>query len=119
MVKSRTHLHLALAVTLLSLTCDLGAVCAFAGMEGECCCPMKMEGGSSPCTEMSGNGDPPDAHEPSATIESGERFAAAVLEAAPLLAAPGSLSSSPGTAPAGATPAAPTPLYLSHCAFLC
>ena len=119
MARTRTYLHLALAVTLLSLTCDLGAVCAFAGMEGECCCPVKMEGGSSPCTEMSGDGETPGAHEPEAAIESSERFAAAVLDAAPLLAASGDPSLDAGATSALAPLAAPTPLYLSHCAFLC
>lgn len=119
MAKSRTFLHLALALTLLSLTCDFGAVCAFAGMEGECCCPMMMESGGSPCTEMSGDGEAPGAPEPEAAIESGERFAAAVLAVALLPTGPDSLSSPQGAAPAGAPLAAPTPLYLSHCAFLC
>lgn len=118
MARSRTYLHLALAVTLLSLTCDLGAVCAFAGMEGECCCPMKMEGGSSPCMDMSGD-DRPDAHDPEAAIESSERFSAAVLEAAPSIASCGDPTAVTGISLADAPPAAPTPLYLSHCAFLC
>ena len=118
MAKYRICLHLALALTLVSLTCDLGAVCALAGMEGQCCCPVKMASGRSPCTDVSG-GDAPARHEPDAAVESGERFAAAVLDGAPLPAASGAPFPAPGVALAPALQAAPTPLFLSHCAFLC
>ena len=111
-------LHLALVLTLLSLTCDLGAVCALAGIEGECCCPMKMEGGSSPCMDMSGD-DAPDAHDPEAAIDSGERFSVAVLDVAPSPVAAGDPSATAGAARSHAPLAASTPLFLSHCAFLC
>ena len=79
---------------------------------------MKMEGGGSPCMDMTGD-DSPDAHDPEAAIESGERFSAAVLAAAPSPAANGDPSAVTGPAPADAELTAPTPLYLSHCAFLC
>ena len=110
----RTALHLALALTLTSLTCGLGALCA--GMGDDCCCTM--EGGGSPCQEMSGD-DTPVSPEQEATFASGERFSVAVVEAAPAATGDG-VAPALGEARAARAPAAAgAPLFLSHCAFLC
>ncbi len=117
MAKLRPALHLALALTLASLTCDFGAVCAMAGMDG-CCCPVAA-GTPPPCTDVSGDRDMPGAQETPAALDAGERFSAAVLDGVPVAAAPGA-TASPADARAGlGVPAPATPLYLSHCAFLC
>ena len=115
MASLRPLLHLALALILTSLTCGLGALCA--GMGEECCC--MMEDGSSPCTEISDGNDAPVTPEPVSTLESGERFSVAVMDASAAGTALGD-SESPRRARAQqAVAAAATPLYLSHCAFLC
>ncbi len=111
----RTSLHLALALTLVSLTCGIGAACA---AMGETCCCM-MEGGASPCTEVSGGGDMPVGPEPASVLDSGERFSVAIVEASPLGPSSGASASAPDGRASRLAPAAPTPLYLSHCAFLC
>ncbi len=110
----RLPFHLALALTLVSLTCGLGALCA--DMGEECCC-MTADG-SSPCTEMSGGKDMPVSPDQQATIDSGERFSIAVVDAAPL-SSPGASTPARDSRAPQAAPAASTPLYLSHCAFLC
>ncbi len=111
----RTSLHLALVLALTSLTCGIGAACA---AMGETCCCM-MEDGGSPCTEVSGGGDAPVSPEPASALDSGERFSVAVVDAAPFAAGPGASASLPNGTRRLAAPTAPTPLYLSHCAFLC
>ncbi len=115
MVILRASLHLALALSLVSLTCGLGAFCA--DMGEDCCC--MMENGASPCTEVSGSGDTPAAPEPEAAIESGERFSVAIIDAGPLatslaVEAPRGGGRAPRTVATAATA-----LYLSHCALLC
>ena len=114
MANLRPPLHLALVLSLVSLTCGIGAACA---EMGETCCCMTADGGS-PCTEMSGGNDAPTDPEPAA-LASSERFSVAIVEASPLTA---SLDASASTLNARffeATPAESPPLYLSHCAFLC
>ncbi len=113
----RTYLHLAMALILLSLTCDIGAVCAMADSGSDCCC--QMEGMEAPCTDMSGSDDEPGAPEPAATIDSGERFSLAILDATPGVSAPGVLDPASRGRIGPAFTARSTPLYLSHCAFLC
>ncbi len=115
MADLRPVLHFALALILTSLTCGVGALCA--GMDEECCC--MTEDGSSPCTEVSGGNDAPVTPEPASTLESGERFSVAIVEAAPIGTSAGNSESSRGGRAAQAPAAAATPLYLSHCAFLC
>ena len=115
MASFRPLLHVALALTLTSLTCGLGALCA--GMGEECCC--MMEDGSSPCTEVSGGNDAPVTPEPASTLGSGERFSVAIVDASPMAASSGDSQSPRIGRDQRATSAAPTPLYLSHCAFLC
>ncbi len=115
MTTLRPLLHLALALSLVSLTCGIGAVCA---EMGESCCCMTDDGGS-PCTEMSGGRDAPIDPEPAASIESSERFSVAIVDAAPLVARQGATAQTMEGRILGAARAAPTPLYLSHCAFLC
>ncbi len=110
----RISLHLALVLGLTSLTCGIGAACA---AMGETCCCM-MEDGSSPCTEVSGGGEPV-SPEPATTLDSGERFSVAVVEATPLATSPGASASLPDGRALEAVPVSGTPLYLSHCAFLC
>ncbi len=115
MANLRPPLHLFLALTLVSLTCGLGALCA--SMGEDCCC--MMEDGGSPCTEVSGGNDAPATPEPAASIESGDRFSVAIVDALPIGASPGASASAQDGRALQAAPAAPTPLYLSHCAFLC
>lgn len=110
----RAFLHLALALILTSLTCGIGAACA--SMDERCCC--MMEDGASPCTEMSGGSDAPVSPAPASTIESSDRFSVAVVEASPA-AGLGATASDSDASASPAPDAAPTPLYLSHCAFLC
>ena len=117
MSKLRAPLHLAVALILLSLTCDIGAVCAAAGMEGECCC--MMADGSTPCTDMSDGDEAPGAAEPAATIDGGQRFPVAVLAARFAELSPGAAPSGPDGRLRLSVDAAATPLFLSHCAFLC
>jgi hypothetical protein len=111
----RTSLHLALALTLTSLTCGLGALCA--GMGESCCCIV--EDGGSPCQEMSGGHGAPISPEQDATFASGDWFSVAVLEAAPAVTAPDAAAALPMARSARVPAAAATPLFLSHCAFLC
>lgn len=111
----RTSLHLVLALTLASLTCGISAFCA--SMGESCCCMTENDG--SPCTEMSDSGDAPVSPAPASTIESGERFSIAIVDASPIAASLGGSASSSDRLNAQASLAAPTPLYLSHCAFLC
>ena len=117
MMNARAYLHLAMALILMSLTCDVGAVCAMASSDEECCC--SSEGMSSPCTDMSGDEDAPSGPESAATVGSGERFSQAILAPAPGISPPGAprptLSGRIDLAAANRT----TPLYLSHCSFLC
>ncbi len=115
MVIVRTSLHLALALTLVSLTCGLGAACA---AMGETCCCM-MEDGSSPCTEVSGGGDTPVSPEPASTLETGERFSVAIVDPAPPGTGPEVSASQPDRRALEAALAPGAPLFLSHCAFLC
>ncbi len=110
----QTSLHLALALSLVSLTCGLGALCA--DMVEECCCMVE---GSSPCTEVTGGDDAPVTPEPTSTIASGERFSVAILDASPVGTSPGASASAHNGRASRLPPAAVTPLYLSHCAFLC
>ena len=111
----RLPLHLALALALASLTCGIGAACV--AMEERCCC--MTEDGSSPCTEMSDPDGAPVSPAPVSTLESGERFSVAIVTASPLAASSGVPASTSGRPDTQASPGAPTPLYLSHCAFLC
>ncbi len=78
-----------------------------------------MADGSSPCTEVSGGSDSPAPPAPASSIESGERFSVAVVDAAPVGARPGDVEPAGNGRALQAAPAASTPLYLSHCAFLC
>ncbi len=110
----RASLHLALALTLTSLTCGLGAFCA---SMGESCCCVTEDGGS-PCQEMSGD-DAPMSPEQDATLASGERSPVAVVEAAPGSTGDGTANAPRRVGGSQAPAAAPTPLFLSHCAFLC
>ena len=115
MATLRLPLHVALAFALASLTCGIGAACA--AMGERCCC--MTEDGSSPCTEMSDRDDAPVSPAPVSALESGERFSVAIVTASPL-AASSSVSASISCLPdTQAAPGASTPLYLSHCAFLC
>ncbi|MCP3959458.1 MAG: hypothetical protein GY719_16535 [bacterium] len=116
MVKTRSSLHVALALFLVSLTCDLGAACALAEMEGSCCC--EQMGAESPCMELSG-GDGPSGAPEQAAIESGQRFSVAVLDAPLPSPSPDAVSPRFGDSASLEPAAAGTPLYLSHCAFLC
>ncbi len=75
--------------------------------------------GTSHCTEMSDTGDAPISPEPASTVESGDRFSVAIVGASPLAASPGASAPTSDGLGAQASPAVPTPLYLSHCAFLC
>lgn len=113
----RAFLHVALAFILMSLTCDFGTVCAMADDGGDCCCAT--EGMPTPCTDLSGGDEGPATPDPSGTLLTGDRFSVAILAVAPATSAPA--ASEPATAgrlgPGRA--ARETPLYLSHCAFLC
>ena len=110
----RSFLHVGLALILLSLTCDLGAVCAFAGLGGDCCCPVEA---GSHC-DVKGGDDSPFGGSPEAAIDSSERFCVAVLEPSSAAATVRSSELS-GRGSLTRPAASSTPLYLSHCAFLC
>ena len=113
MAKLRTPFHLALALILLSLTCDVGAVCAAAGMEGECCCITAD--GSTPCTDMSDGDAAAGAPEPAATVDGG-RFSVAVLAVRVAELSPGDAPSGPDSRLRLAVDS--TPLYTLHSSLL-
>ncbi len=115
MGKLRTSLHVALALLFVSLTCDPGAACALAGMAGSCTegAPETGAGGG-----LSGVAMLPGTFEAGSTAVKGERLAAALLDSEPVGAGCGLSPAAVLPAPLGEL-AAPTPLYLSHCAFLC
>ena len=112
MAKLRTALYLALALLFVSLACDPGAVCGLAGSSAEKT-PEAGAGGG-----LSGVGMQPGVFEATGLSAKGERFAAALLDAAAARTADGLSPSSAPPAPLRQRAAA-TPLYLSHCAFLC
>ena len=113
----RTFLHLAIALTLLSIACDAGAVCAMAGMGGDCCCPMPDRG--TPCTDVTGGGDVSGASELAAIIDLGQFFAQAVLCATQEILPPRALEPGRGGPLGPTSETRSTPLYLSHCSYLC
>ena len=114
MAKLRTSLHLALVLILVSLTCGAGAGCAIAGGS----CGGIVEDSGAPNTGWSGIAIARGVSEPGATAGKGERLTAAVLDAVTAATCSG-LSSSSAAPASPAPPAASTPLYLSHCSFLC
>ena len=117
MAKQRIAPFLALAFLFVSPLCDAGSGCAVAaGVGGAYWKAVPAEGAAA--GGMSGPALRPGGSEPAATIGKGERLQAADLAGSEARFAGGF---SPATgAPAAAAPnAAPTPLYLSHCAFLC
>ena len=107
--------YLALTLTLALLTSGLGSACPPAVGEGDCTCPAE---GAPPPTDVSGDAFF-SAPELAATFESVERSSAAVAAAsaqsAPAPRPPASSVLPPRTSPSAAS----TPLYISHCAFLC
>ena len=106
---------LALTLALALATSGLGGACPPAVGESSCSCPG--EGAQLP-TDVSG-GAAFGAPELAATFESVERSTSAVagasIQATLASTPPASSILPPRTAPSAAS----TPLYLSHCAFLC
>ncbi len=119
MAKPRTFLRhralLALALSLAALTCGLGGTWTLADVGSS---PAPVD--AAPVADFSGDFGVPESPELAAAPATGERATASLAGAAPItehrveLPALGALRPQPV-----AMAATSTPLYLSHCAFLC
>ncbi|MCP3964718.1 MAG: hypothetical protein GY719_43380 [bacterium] len=112
MPKLRIPLYLALVLLCVSLTGDLDAHGAVTSADGSWCQPARVpEGGFSGGLLL-------EIAEPVGIGNQADHSAAAVLDAAALRSPHGD-SGSRAQGVAAAPPAPSTPLYLSHCVFLC
>ena len=115
MNRPRLVLHLALALLCASLLGDVDGRRVVADVDGGCC--MSVPAGAGDEGGFSG-GLLLDVGEPMGVGNQFEHSSAATVDAADLRSPHGDRSSSAQGA-AAAPPAPSTPLYLSHCVFLC